>query len=144
MKSKLTTYLLIIAVLVLWGIIAKKVFFSGNDPKPAAKPKTASENVVKEEEKLALDYRDPFREKPAAKVTAAGVPPPVQDNREKFDIKYIGRLKSGKTTNYIVEAGGNIETLSLNEELNGFRLTRAAADSLYFKKNGYTYTLPVE
>lgn len=150
MKSRLTTYLLIVAVAVLWGIIIKKVFFSPPSPGPAVHSETKAAAKAEDYEPLVLDYRDPFRPapKPKAAAPSAGkksvpAPQPPARGREKVTIKFIGRLQCGGSTNYIVELNGRQHTLSVGEDADGFRLVREFPDSLHLVMNGNTYTVLV-
>lgn len=145
MKSKLTTYLLIAVVLVVWGIILKKMFFSRPDPVTPPLSSVRPTAAKEAPESLSLDYRDPFRPKPSPKpAVAATVPEQQKKAPEKVNMKFIGRLECGKTVNYIVELEGNMHTLAHKEEAEGFQLVRVFTDSLHFRKNGETYTLLIE
>lgn len=149
MKSKLTTYLLVIAVAVLWGIIIKRVFFS--KPPTTVQQYTEVKSVVSEKsfEPLMLNYRDPFRPAPQPKATVVKkeiAAPEVkkQTRKENVSLKFIGRLQCGDAVNYIIELNGQQHTLSHGEEAGGFTLSRICSDSLYFTRKEAVYSLALE
>ena len=151
MKSKFTTYLLITAVVVLWGIIIKKVFFSDQEPVQTVHTENKPAQVAEAPEVLSLDYRDPFRPMPnlsTARVAAPSKPKkgpsPKQVIKENVNIRFVGRLQCDNTFNYIVEVSGCQYTVSPGEEANGFRLTRMSSDSLYFSRKGEIYAIAIQ
>lgn len=152
MRSKFTTYLLIVVVVALWGIIIKKIFFSKPNSMPTHRSSVRKEPQPEEPAILLLDYRDPFRPKsksiPVVTSRPRPKPKPEQASKrpqpESVRIRFLGRLQCGDELNYIVDLNGKQHTLSLGEEADGFRLERAFPDSLHFIKSSNVYTLPIE
>ncbi len=144
MKSKFTTYLLIAAVVVIWGLIVKRIFFS-DDKQPAVQVRTAPVTIDdKETEVLLLDYRDPFgmREAtPKSVVKPTPKPAPQEPQLEPFNIHFVGTINHDKRTFYIVELGGSQYTISVGSEIDGFRLTAVSGGQLHFVKNKQSYYL---
>lgn len=144
MKSKFTTYLLIAAVVVIWGLIVKRIFFS-DDKEPAIQVRTTSVAIDdKETQTLLLDYRDPFGMREPAPKSApkqSAKPLPQEPQLEPFNIHFMGTINHDKRTFYIVELGGSQYTITIGSELDGFRLTAVSGGKLHFVKNKQSYYL---
>jgi hypothetical protein len=154
MKSRVTTYVLIIAVIAVWGFIAWKFFFANPDETPAIirqMPDSKSQNS--EEQPLLLDYSDPFlknalapkapessasRTIPKAAITPQGKPILP---KAKPPITYIGAIKTGGRTSYIFEYDGMQQMITLGEDMAGFRLAEGWPDSVRITKDKEFFTL---
>ena len=155
MKSRVTTYVLIAAVVGVWGFIAWKIFFARTDNTPAyvqRAPDTASKS--EEEQPLSLDYKDPFlKDIAVAKVTtpatsrtpkkSSAVPSrkPNPPKKETPPMNYTGTIGTGDRVLYVFENAGLQQMLVPGDELAGFRLAEAWPDSVRFTKNGESYAL---
>jgi hypothetical protein len=154
MKSRITTYLLIAAVVAVWGFIAWKIFFTNPDKTPVTIrqiPDSKPQNS--EEQPLLLDYSDPFLKNalaPKATVSSASrtipkavIAPPKKPTtpKAKPPITYTGTIKTGGRILYIFEYDGVQQMLSQGEELAGFRLAEGWQDSVRFTKDKEFFTL---
>ncbi len=154
MKSRITTYVLIAAVVAVWGFIAWKIFFAKPDNTPAAIQRAPDPKPEDEEDlRLLLDYKDPFLKDaitakpsvpsaPKRQTKASAVPSKKPDpNRESPPVKYTGTIRTGGRVLYIFEHAGLQQMLSPGEELAGFRLAEAWPDSVKFSKNEEAFTV---
>lgn len=148
MKSKYTTYILVAVVLVIWGVIIKKLFFASPKPQPVVAAPMKAEAKEDTVRKLRLDYRDPFMPKgKAGEIVQQRAPRQTQlskgpvDIREKSDIQFAGTVKNRSRTNYIVSTRGEYITLSEGEQAGDFVFVGACADSLLFRRGEQEYYL---
>lgn len=156
MKKKNQIVILAPLVLLIWGIIAYRVFKAvkgktevrvANVPQLPFK-QAAAETTTYE---LQLDYEDPFlknrryyrtpgpntNSNPTAvkkvkpRVVRKTSAPPVQWPR----IVYHGLIshKEDKTTLYLVEVDGDSHFLKVGEAVNELRLVKAFPDSIYVR-----------
>lgn len=149
MKSKITVYLLIAAVLVIWGVIAWKLFTPSRVETHSAPPSTPKTAVIEQTDTLWRDYPDPFLKK-SDRTLARAVPTsgknvsktrPPDKIREECRIRYIGHIRRGKIRSCIVESGGSHHSLAKGESVDGFLLSKIFPDSLVFTKDGFSYTV---
>ncbi len=149
MKSRVTTYLLVVAVLAVWGFIAWKFFFSRPDTTEAAPVRPAGrETPAHEEYVLTLDYPDPFLKGAFVEVLETAYqtteptyyePPYVYD--EHPAIVYAGTISTGGRVSHIFEHEGLLHPLSQGETLDGYTLTKVFPDSVMLAKEGAIFTI---
>lgn len=147
MKSRWTTYLLLAAVVAVWGIVAWKIFVPANDAIPAVRPKLVVPAVgTPAADTLLLDYPDPFLKgaaRPAATVRSVvrGLPPakPAPPKRERVKIIHLGTISSGGRPLYILTVGDRQYELRRGDAAGDFMLAACDRDSLYLRKSGITY-----
>lgn len=159
MKSKRTVYLLIILVLIIWGLIVKKIFFSSDDTVSAIQPKQSAgiKSANKLSDTLLLNYQDPFlktsrsKETPFNKIAArqqSALQPAANPAKPKPDIllQYVGYVidKNKNATSYIIRINGNQQTMKQGDNINGLKLTKVTADSLFFTKDSDSYSVHIE
>lgn len=149
MKSRWTTYLLAAVVFVVWGLVVKRIFFDAperTDTTVVCSRKTERTVTTYETDTLRCDYPDPFRierkrasgRKPKTVVKTAR---PIKRKREKVSLRYFGSVRSDIRLLHIVDVNNDRYELSIGECADGFVLKFADADSLYFEKDGITYSL---
>ena len=158
MKSRWTTYLLVAAVLTVWGVVAWRVVFSRPEMpatvvvKPAVRPASKPEDDF-----LLLDYGDPFMrnvggrrevQTPVAVIqtaprAAATTPPKKPRPQQKPPIKYAGTIARGGTISHIFEHAGLLHTLSPGDEIAGYTLTEAFTDSVRMTKNDEEFIIKI-
>ncbi len=139
MKSKITTYLLIVAVAAVWGVIAWKVLHPDDAGTGMAQPQPKPA-VTTEADTLQLDYRDPFLggRKPVAVVPVAAslpvmqAPPPTPKPAVQHNIRYLGRIRRQGVEYSLAEIDGVLHTLRQGETAGAYRLERIFPDSLHF------------
>ena len=146
MKSKITTYLLLAAVLIIWGVIVWKLFVPARMetfPLPAILKAVSNERS----DVLRLDYPDPFlkrQERVSAPTHTTEVSlnmQPLEKIREECPIAYIGYMRQGGDTSCIVRLNGVHHSITIGEVVSGFLLARIYPDSLIFKKDGFSHTI---
>lgn len=149
MKSRWTTYLLAAVVFVVWGLVVKRIFFDAperTDTAVVCNRKTERTVTTYETDTLRCDYPDPFRierkmasgRKPKTVVKTAR---PIKRKREKVSLRYFGSVRSDRRLLHIVDVNNGRYELMIGECADGFALKSADADSLYFEKDGITYSL---
>lgn len=151
MKSKWTTYLLIVIVLAVWGIVVKKMFFSSPHPLiPTRKESTIKTTKDKQQDTLALNYRDPFLSSthktqavPSTVNRIVRPLPAVKSLKEKVNIKFIAKITHNSKINYLIELNGASYSITQGESVEGFVLTRTYPDSIHFNKNSNTYNVTI-
>ena len=102
MKSRWTTYLLLVVVAAVWGIVAWKISAPADNMAPAPRSEPSVPVVqTAPADTLLLDYPDPFL-KGAARSAAAvpsvvrglPAPKPVLPKRERVRIVHLGTVRS--------------------------------------------------
>lgn len=148
MKSKTTIYVLIVAVLAIWGVIAWKLFVPSRVETNTARPSVSKTVVASEIDTLMLDYPDPFLKKQSGASGHIALPvkrkepePQPLKIREECQLRYIGHIRRGKSRSCIVESGGAHHLVAMGESVDGFRLAKIFPDSLVFTKDGFSYTV---
>lgn len=125
MKNKKLSWILLPAVLAIWGMIGWKIYAAVNGEEetftgePAQAELPTDTSVVPDEYTLLLDYRDPFFEKkPQPKQNTAGVkkaePVPVKNSAPVItqwpSVSYGGLVRqtqSGKTVGFLIVNGAS-------------------------------------
>lgn len=149
MKSRWTTYLLAAVVFVVWGLVVKRIFFDTperTDTAVVCSRKTERTVTTYETDTLRCDYPDPFRiERQRASErkskTVVKTARPIKRKREKVSLRYFGSVRSDRRMLHIVDVNNDRYELTIGECADGFALKSADADSLYFEKDGITYSL---
>ncbi|UOB17896.1 hypothetical protein [Abyssalbus ytuae] len=132
MKNKRNTYLLLILVIVIWGIIAYKIISSlGNNSTPAG-PEQKFEVSFNPKPVKGIDtfsikanYRDPFLgtvEKPKSVIVSK--PKTTQPPEIEIPVSYSGFIKDKKTREkiFFVHINGMQHLMKANKEINGVKL----------------------
>ncbi len=157
MRSRVTTYVLIVAALGVWGFVAWKIFFQHPDPpSTAVHHPTPRETPEVEKRALNLDYKDPFL-KDAVPVKTTGTSGRVRRNspveqpsrQQPFPpsdpgIKYAGTISTGGRTSHLFEHAGLLHPLSVGEILDGYTFTEALGDSVRLAKDGAVFTIHLQ
>ncbi len=149
MKSHWTTYILFVVVVIIWGLVAKRIFFD----KPE-RPNIISESDIKsdyaeysyETDTLLCNYADPFQIE--SKLPQERKPNALKKNslsmknkRKKVLMHYFGSVRSGKMLLHIVDINDACYEVSIGDRVNGFELKSVDDDSIYFEKDGMVYSL---
>ena len=144
MKSRWTTYVLLMVVLAVWGAVAWKIFNpsfkSEMKATPSAQPKTVREECP---DTLLCNYPDPFlkgmQKTSVSRPALRALPRKPSVRRERFTCAHLGTMVSGKRALYILAFGENQYELSKGESAEGFTLRGCDRDSLYLEKDGLVY-----
>lgn len=152
MKNRKTTYMLLAAVLVVWGGVGYKIL----------RPKTNDISVVlptarigapgsnNKRETLFLDYRDPFleSESPPAqavrKTDKTALAPPVPETIEQPPFQYKGAIYERKKVYAVIAHHPAAETFVRGEIIDGYRLESISPDSITLSKGKRRYTLKIK
>lgn len=150
-QSKKTTYLLLVCVAGLWGLIFYRVFQSAEVPiervfdvphKKAAYFKVIDHS--KDTLKFKLDYRNPFRvalpqlARETTQQEARGVLPQLAPSIAKVnwsEIRYNGFIENKKTSQklIIMVINGTELMLAEGETIKGLKLIKYTTDSVKVK-----------
>lgn len=151
MKSRFTTYLLIVVVLGIWGAIVWKIFFrQPKDSEASAAPHVVVIAETSESDTLMLNYRDPFLgtvERPKAAPVVRIVQPttPAAPKEEppmpSYNVKYYGRIGRGADIYCIIEIDGQQHVMKHGDTEDGFNLISIAEDSVQIRKEGRVFSV---
>lgn len=158
MKSRVTTYLLVCAVLGVWGVVVWKLFFSGPElPATVAAKPPSQARPEPEEDFLLLNYSDPFMrntgsDSPAVPVEAVvrtvappvAPPPKISKPQSRPPVKYAGTIGKGDRISHVFEHAGLLHPLSPGDELEGYTLIEVFDDSVRMTKDGERFTIRIE
>lgn len=153
-KDKRTLYVLLPAVLAIWGLIGWQVF-SGLRPPDlpvTIRPQPQSHEQPKTTRSLSLDYEDPFKirssrsitstatNKPAATpktpTKAAAVTPPPQKVEKPWPlVRYLGMIKnlSTKRHNAMLQLENQTEMVVIGATWQELTVVRCEADSVQLR-----------
>ncbi|MDR2653677.1 MAG: hypothetical protein LBC68_15470 [Prevotellaceae bacterium] len=155
MKSKYTTYFLIISVIIIWGIIVKKILFSDDDNIGMIQTKKSPQNTsTKHVDTLYLNYTDPFLKKnvkkrqPKQSPTKSTLPQQQKtvQQADNISLQYVGYVKekNSGTISYLIKINGIQYTVKQNDNIDGLKLIKTTADSLFFEKENSKYSIYIE
>ncbi|HBL77425.1 MAG: hypothetical protein A2W90_21350 [Bacteroidetes bacterium GWF2_42_66] len=140
MKNKKFTYFVLIpAVIVVWGLIVYKIIARDSNTAPGNfMPETVAkeEKIVRNEEyKLLNNYPDPFSiEKiavPVKKTEKTRVSPPSVPKYNWPDIRFNGYILNGDIARAHITINGENKILMLNDNFSdGYILTGITKDSI--------------
>lgn len=147
MRSRWSTYLLLTAVVAIWGTVAWKIAIPRTDIITDSYPQDSSPvTEVFAADTLQLDYPDPFLKESArpqvvkpsvahenSAVTLARLP------REQLDVTHLGTVVFLGKRLYILKID-NVQYEIFNGDTAGeYSLIAYDRDSLYLRKNGVVY-----
>ena len=147
MKSRWTTYLLLAAVVAVWGVVAWRIFAPAKHDTPAIRP-TASVPFASPaiSDTLRLDYPDPFLRgatapRPASRPTVRPLPPVKKSvlQRDRTPIVHLAAVTAGGQTLHILMIGEVQYELRPGDAAGGWRLAGSDRGSLYLEREGVTY-----
>ncbi|MDR1347619.1 MAG: hypothetical protein LBJ63_04195 [Prevotellaceae bacterium] len=155
MKSKYTTYLLIISVIIIWGLIVKRIFLSGDDDTDTVQIRKSSQNVqLQQVDTLSLNYADPFLKKQVRKKKQQSSPKPnlshpkkeTKQHADNILLQYIGYVKerNNEAVSYLIKINGIQQIMKKNDNIDGLKLIGITADSLFFEKEDSKYSVYIE
>lgn len=147
MKSRWTTYLLLVVVVAVWGVVAWKIFAPASETVSVAQPKRAVPAAeAAAADTLYLDYPDPFLKgaprqvvKPRSAVRGLPRAKTAQPRRERVNMVHLGTIRSAGKRLYILSVGDAQYELAQGESAGGFVFVECDRDSLYLSKNGVIY-----
>lgn len=150
MKRRGTIAGLLLAVVAVWGAVAWKIMSPAERTavRPSRPASAASIGQEPDADTLCADYPDPFLKGAAAvrKVRAAvrplPAPPGKKAVRENVRIVHLGSVAAAGRRIHIVRVGERQYELSAGDSADGFVLAGSDRDSLYLRKNGFTYGVP--
>ncbi|MXV15753.1 hypothetical protein [Hufsiella ginkgonis] len=155
MKSKATTYWLIVVVIALWGMIIYRVISAtGNEEaiplRMAVKAKEPLRRYkIMDTVSLVLNYRDPFagdkyRQEqvivPAAPSSRQGPPPIQAPTMPAPQVRYLGYATSPETKKIsaIIIMNNKEQMVSEGQTIDGLKLLKNLKDSLQVSYQGKT------
>lgn len=151
MKNKLLTYLLLVLVIIVWGLIFVRLFSSNKEEikiqSEINKKNAIDTSVLNTKYTLRLDYKDPFlgqknivhvANKPKKKIK---VKEPVQ--QEQIDVQYLGMInnKRQKSVLALIRLNGQEYYIAIGETMNGIELIKCNETTILLKKGNSKYTI---
>ncbi|MEO0525914.1 MAG: hypothetical protein AAFZ89_01740 [Bacteroidota bacterium] len=154
MKKNKKTYLLLVAVVLIWGLIGFKVVAAIDGPSPDATVTTTPVRFtpapLKERDtfRIVADYRDPFLgTMPTVKKTrSVKRARSVEPQLPRKNIGYSGLITgtgSGKKIFFLTVDGQQL-MLSKNESFEGLKLINGDKDKVVVRYNGKRISIPVQ
>lgn len=155
MKSKKTTYLLLILSIIIWGTASWKVYkaFHTETP-PLTQPKKKT-FVEKDSITLLLNYRDPFSG--SYQHTAnSPTPQPMQQNiqpkmapltqSEPIPPQFLfkGILTVGKNPTAIIQQGNQTFTLKIGDTIDGYKIISINENKVILNKERKKYEVSLQ
>lgn len=142
MKKNSITYLLLIVVVVVWGV----VFYNLFNPSDKNKVEQVTSHVpVRKNEnkrtKLSLNYRNPFRAVMVENKVEPEAQPVEIKKEEPPTFKYKGFIQGVKNKVVIIENKGVREVINPKDSLFGFKIISLNNDSIVVRKNKTRYSL---
>lgn len=156
MKTKKSTVAILLSLcIIVWGIIAWKVYRNLTDI-PVTAPRTSRPVPVKKDSiHLLLNYRDPFlddyieEESPTPENAQEATSDGTENNRAKReeitpDFQYKGVIRMGKISQAIVVNNGETVLLKVREKVGEFMVTGMTEECLTVSRKGKKYQLNIE
>ncbi len=142
MKNRNRTYLLLVAVIAVWGTIGYRLFSGMNPstPESAVVTNTDFKRIYTEKGELKTiqpDYRDPFLGKVyRKKKKQVPVKRVVKKNPIVFPpIQYIGII-SGNTNSFIIQINGRQEIFRKDQTIQGVTLKKGDEKNIVIQFKG--------
>ena len=149
MKKQHKTYILIAAVVIVWGVIGFQ-FFNYLTPNEEKSSRTVSkQNIVRKKVKKKENYvvkrhaRDPFLGKllttPIKKTKRKKVAEPVSFP----SIIYHGIIESSKKRSFIISINGNQSILKAGQVINDIKLLSGSKKEIKISYKGNNKVIPL-
>lgn len=152
MKKQQKTYLLLIGVLLIWGIIGYQIFSQLNPTEKTSfidnkkTEYTPEKRVELEKYIVKANYRDPFLGKTYSKKKTK----PRKATAQKKEIIpfpsviYTGFVEGSLAKSYIITVNGKQEVLKINQTFENITLLRANDKEATIKFNDIIKKIPIE
>ena len=150
MKKQQKTYILLIAVLVIWGIIGYQIYIRLNPPAPELNIAKLNTNFVRQQTiqssfyELKTSYRDPFLggfPKKKRIVKKKKVIPKAKPTIPFPNVVYNGIIEGNSSTAYILTINGRQEIVKLGQEVQKITLTKATKKEVVVQFEGISKTI---
>jgi len=153
MHKNTKTYLLLAAVLLIWGIIGHRVF-SGNSGATEIKanfeksPLKSLPTQVKDTFSILANYRDPFLgtfpKKKVKKTKRATKPKKVVE--PEMNVQFTGLVtdNDSKQRIFFVNINGQQHLMGVKDEIQKVRLLSGTSTSIRVRANGKTRTIDLQ
>lgn len=146
MKRKFT-YLLLLFVILIWGVVFNRLFFSKDEPKTISvkTAQTIPQKIAAPTYELIADYQDPFFERKSIKKAPVPVVSQVMETyvepEEQITIpplKYIGLIQNPTTKKQIILINfeGKDLMLAQGETKNGIILLETTDEYIKVQYSG--------
>lgn len=151
MKNKLLTYLLIVLVIVVWGLIFMRLFSTSKEEIKSQRvintKYTIDTSILNTKYTLRLNYTDPFlgqknkafllsKHKKSIKIKEQVQP-------ESIDAQYLGMIsnKKQKSVLALIRLNGEEYYLSIGETIDEIKLVNCNETSIVLKKGKTKYII---
>ncbi len=138
MRSRATTYMLILAMLGVWGVVVWRLVDREDTPVAARARAPMATGVY---DSLLLDYRDPFLDEAVVEHEQVLMPqetplPKPESPKVQHRLRYLGRISREGRIYGLVEIDGLLHTLRCGEAANGYMLETVWQDSVKLRWRG--------
>ncbi|QLG46786.1 hypothetical protein [Costertonia aggregata] len=152
MKKQTKTYLLLVLVIIIWGIIAVKIITalsSDNTEVPTVQNIKFKPKKIKPKDTFSImaNYRDPFfGTVPKAPKKKIIVPEIVEENTPKNTILYTGYVTDNSTKQkiFFVTINGQQHLMKPKYSSQGITLIKGSASQIRVRSNGKIRTIPIQ
>lgn len=155
MKSKKTTWLLLILSVVIWGTAGWKVYKAFDTGAEQPVVRKIAKAVEKDSISLLLNYRDPFLgnysdvtvlpdPKPIKKSPVTSTVKPLQQPSVSPDVLFKGTLNVGKTCMAIIQKNNETLTVKAGDKVGDFKITAISDSQIILSKDGKKYEISVQ
>jgi hypothetical protein len=150
MSKNQKTYLLLLAVAIIWGAVGFQFYSHYNPDIPEVTAPTSERFIPKQQSNITTytiepNYRDPFLgklyKKPKPKLKKKKVQPKPEVVFPA--ISYHGIIKSGKKYTYLISINGSQHIYKLKQAIKGVELVTGDENEVKLKYQGVTKTYPI-
>lgn len=141
-------YPLSVITMVLWGIIAYKIWnFRSDDPENSDPATPVSHSMMpSRQDTLRANYRDPFLGERSSQSDQSSTPVliPAKNSRPPKtapSIVWSGTLRKHGTSYYLVTLNDTSHMIRAGETIGAFTLRQEGPDSIIFQQGSYRYTV---
>lgn len=152
MKKQTKTYLLLALVVLIWGIIAVKIFgtlSSDDDELPTVQNVEFKPKKVKAKDtfSIAANYRDPFLGTLVqTKKKKINRPKQVKEKTPQIEVIYTGYITDSSTEEkiFFITISGQQYLMNPKDTRQGVSLINGTATQVRIKSNGTTRFVPIQ
>ncbi|SFW21481.1 hypothetical protein SAMN02927921_00609 [Sinomicrobium oceani] len=154
MKNKRNTYILLLAVLAIWGLIGYKILQTINPAQETTEQAAAKVSFHPEKVKKQLRFditvheRDPFLGtlyKPVKKAVTQPVPQKKAVPEIEIPVSYYGMVKDDRSREkiYFVQIDGVQQLMRVGDEINHIKLVKGDRGTITIEHNRKRRTIRV-
>lgn len=142
MKKNSITYLLIVLVVVVWGVVFYNIFNPSDKNKTEQVAATIkSQKKENKRPRLLRNYQNPFGTKNTENKQVAEAQKQVEIIKEPPTFTYKGLIKGAKNKVIIIENNGISQLITRSDSILDYKVISINTDSVVLRKRGIRYSL---